>query len=118
MPPFRAGTPVGVLTMHLTEDLVPPSERAPELNIPEAADRILAKTMRKQAATATRACASSGATSSITWARSTKRPVSDSTRLAGLGGGVAVPTDSGRQRELATRGDIDDYERRSAGAAR
>src|SRR5690606_39201331 len=32
-------------------------------------------------------------------------------RLARVGGRV-VPTDSGRQREVATRGDIDGYERR------
>ena len=32
VPPFWSTTPVGVLTMHLTEDVVAPSEKAPKLD--------------------------------------------------------------------------------------
>ena len=47
-PPFRAKTPVGVLTKHLTEPLVPPSERRPDLDIPRAVDRVIARAMAKK----------------------------------------------------------------------
>ncbi len=47
-PPFRAKTPVGVLTKHLTEPLVPPTVRAPELNLPAGLDRIIGKAMEKE----------------------------------------------------------------------
>ena len=46
-PPFRAQTPVGVLTKHLTADLVPPSERKPELDIDPRVDAIVLKAMQK-----------------------------------------------------------------------
>ena len=46
-PPFQASTPVGVLTMHITDPLEPPRIRAPELNLPRAADAIVARAMAK-----------------------------------------------------------------------
>ncbi len=46
-PPFTATTPMAVLTQHLTEPLVPPHERAPQLNIPHEASEIIAKAMAK-----------------------------------------------------------------------
>ncbi|MBZ0120994.1 MAG: protein kinase, partial [Sandaracinaceae bacterium] len=49
VPPFWATTPVGVLTMHLTDDVVPPSERAPGREIPFECDRIVLKAMEKRA---------------------------------------------------------------------
>jgi eukaryotic-like serine/threonine-protein kinase len=46
-PPFTASNPMAVLTQHLTEELVPPHERAPELAIPPEASDLIAKAMAK-----------------------------------------------------------------------
>jgi serine/threonine-protein kinase len=46
-PPFRAKTPVGVLTKHLTEPLVPPTERRPDLDLPPEIDAVIARAMAK-----------------------------------------------------------------------
>ena len=111
VPPFWASTPVGVLTMHLTEDVVPPSERVPKRDIPLEADRIVLKAMsrdprdRYQSMDELRAdlveyLESIGQSEGIS-----------STRLARVGGAM-LPTGSGRQRKVATRSDVDDFERR------
>ena len=46
--PFTAPTPVAVLTQHLTDELVPPSQRAPELHIAARVEAIVMKAMRKR----------------------------------------------------------------------
>ncbi len=46
-PPFQATTPVGVLTKHITDPLELPRLRAPELNLPPAADAIVSRAMAK-----------------------------------------------------------------------
>jgi eukaryotic-like serine/threonine-protein kinase len=46
--PFSAPTPVAVLTMHLTEELVLPSVRAPERHLSSRVDAIVAKAMAKR----------------------------------------------------------------------
>ncbi|MEO8214106.1 MAG: serine/threonine-protein kinase, partial [Myxococcales bacterium] len=46
-PPFQAATPVGVLAMHVADPLEPPRHRAPELNLPPAADAIVGRAMAK-----------------------------------------------------------------------
>ncbi|HUS63508.1 MAG TPA: protein kinase [Kofleriaceae bacterium] len=45
--PFSAATPVAVLTQHLTEELVPPSRRRPELRIESVVDEIVGRAMAK-----------------------------------------------------------------------
>lgn len=111
VPPFWATTPVGVLTMHLTEDVEPPSQRAPKRDIPPEADRIILRALQRGADDRyqgmdelrddlLRYLASVGQESGL----------DDSKRLADAGG-RAFPTQSGRQRELATRGDVDDFEK-------
>ncbi len=45
---FNAKTPVGVLTKHLTDDVEPPSERHPHLQIPKKLDAIIQKCMAKE----------------------------------------------------------------------
>jgi serine/threonine-protein kinase len=45
---FTAKTPVGVLTKHITDDLTPPSGRAPERPIPPEVDDIVLKAMAKK----------------------------------------------------------------------
>jgi eukaryotic-like serine/threonine-protein kinase len=47
---FAAGTPMGVLTKHLTDPLQPPSLRAPELDISPRLDEIVARSMAKDRA--------------------------------------------------------------------
>jgi serine/threonine protein kinase len=46
-PPFTAKSAVGVLTKHLTADLVPPSAAAPELGLTGEIDAIVARAMAK-----------------------------------------------------------------------
>ena len=46
--PFTAPTPVAVLTMHLTDELVPPSKRKPELHIAARVEAIIMKAMAKR----------------------------------------------------------------------
>jgi hypothetical protein len=45
--PHRGSTPVAVLTQHLTEEPLPPSERRPDLAIDPAVDAIVMKAMAK-----------------------------------------------------------------------
>ncbi len=47
VPPFVANTPMGVLTKHLTEELVPPSTRAVGRPLPVEADAIIGRAMQK-----------------------------------------------------------------------
>ncbi len=46
-PPFEATTLMGVLTKHLTEPVVPPSARRPDLEIDPRADELVAQAMEK-----------------------------------------------------------------------
>jgi eukaryotic-like serine/threonine-protein kinase len=46
--PFHAQTPVGVLTKHLTDEVVPPSQRRPELNIDARVEAIILRAMEKK----------------------------------------------------------------------
>jgi eukaryotic-like serine/threonine-protein kinase len=46
--PFTAATPVAVLTQHLTEELVPPSRRKPELHIGPRVEAIVIRAMSKR----------------------------------------------------------------------
>ncbi len=47
LPPFQAPSPVAVLSKHLTEEVVPPGRRVPELGLPPEADRIVMRAMAK-----------------------------------------------------------------------
>ena len=48
-PPFTGHSPMAVLTQHLTEPLIPPDERMPELHIPKEASEIICQAMAKTA---------------------------------------------------------------------
>jgi len=109
VPPFWATTPVGVLTMHLTDDVEPPSVRAPGRDIPPEADAIVLRAMAKDPAkrfqnmrelrdALVEYLEAIGEASGL-----------ESVSLGKLGG-HAIPTRSGRQRHLATRGDVDEFE--------
>jgi serine/threonine-protein kinase len=45
--PFKAENPMGIITKHLTEDPTPPSEAYPKLEIPQVADEIVLRAMKK-----------------------------------------------------------------------
>lgn len=49
VPPFAAPTPMGVLTKHLTDPVIPPSEKSSK-HLPPEADRIVLKAMQKDPA--------------------------------------------------------------------
>jgi serine/threonine-protein kinase len=46
-PPFDAPSPMSVLSKHLTDDVVPPRDRAPGRSLPPEADRIVLRAMAK-----------------------------------------------------------------------
>ena len=46
-PPFQAPSPVGVLSKHLTDPVVPPRARVPERGLPPEADEIVLRAMAK-----------------------------------------------------------------------
>jgi serine/threonine-protein kinase len=46
-PPFQAPSPVGVLSKHVTDPVVPPRTRAPERGLPREADEIVLRAMAK-----------------------------------------------------------------------
>jgi serine/threonine-protein kinase len=48
-PPFDAPSPMSVLSKHLTDDVVPPRDRAPMRALPVDADRIVLRAMAKSA---------------------------------------------------------------------
>jgi len=107
-PPFWATTPVGVLTMHLVEEVEPPSERAPKRNIPKEADEIILRAMQKKPED--RFQTMSGLRDALL------EYLEDIGEDQGLESarigryGPALPSRSGRQRHLATRGDVDKFE--------
>jgi eukaryotic-like serine/threonine-protein kinase len=45
--PFDGNSPMGIMSKHLTDDLVPPSERAPDRDIPPELDRIILRAMAR-----------------------------------------------------------------------
>jgi serine/threonine protein kinase len=45
--PFEGNSPMGIMSKHLTDELVPPSERVPELKLPPELDRIILKAMAR-----------------------------------------------------------------------
>ncbi|MFW6052010.1 MAG: serine/threonine-protein kinase [Myxococcota bacterium] len=111
-PPYWAPSPVGVLTKHLTEPLVPPSQRI-EGPLPPEADAIVARAMQKHPADrypnadALRA-------DLLDYLRS----VGEDSGAAFLGSSSASSLDAGAGSarpaggEVATRSDVDAFERR------
>jgi serine/threonine-protein kinase len=111
VPPFWAATPVGVLTLHLTEDVEAPSQRARALDIPPEADGIVLKAMAKDPRDRHADMEELRADLLAYLASVGQDEGLESAKLLRVGGGL-LPTDSGRQRQVATRGDVDEFERR------
>ncbi|HJL17669.1 MAG TPA: protein kinase [Sandaracinaceae bacterium LLY-WYZ-13_1] len=111
VPPFWASSPVGVLTMHLTEEVVAPTERAAKLDLAEEADAIVLKAMAKDPRDRYQSMDELRGDLIAYLSAVGQAEGLESGKLLRLGGGV-IPTDSGRQRKVATRGDVDEFERR------
>ena len=114
VPPFWANTPVAVLTKHLNDEPIPPTKRSPRHDLPKIADEIILKTLAKDPADRYQSMSELRAA------------------LADYLGEIGIDVDSGRVREptsesrvsagaisssvgkvkVATRGDVDRYERR------
>lgn len=109
VPPFWAPSPVGVLTQHLTEKVVPPSARNRANAIPPEADRIVLRAMAKEPRERFQSMEELRAELLGYLARVGQDAGLDSGRHAHLG---AVVRTSDEEGEIATRGDIDRYERR------
>ncbi len=109
VPPFWATSPVAVLTKHLNDPIVPPSVRAPQKDVPEAADRIIVRTLQKDPRDRYQSM------------RELREALAEHLTEIGLDPGsgrqvvpssvAAIRTDSGTEVKLATRGDVDRYER-------
>jgi serine/threonine-protein kinase len=115
VPPFWAGSAVGVLTMHLTDAVVPPSQRTPDRGIPLEADRIVLKAMAKDPADRYPTMSALheellGYLASIGQDAGLVDERDDSD--------VIRSSDSRRTRAVATRDDVDAYERRLRRRAR
>ena len=106
VPPFVANTPMGVLTKHLTEELVLPSERSGR-PLPLEADTIIGRAMAKEAADRYRNATELGE-DLLRYMESVGQAMSDP-RLA-RPSSEAPPAAAARP--VATRADVDGYERR------
>jgi serine/threonine protein kinase len=107
MPPFWAPTPVAVLTKHLADDVVAPSRRPGRHPIPAEADAIVLKCMEKDPA--------------ARYQSMTELRAALSSYLEGVGEGPSTarlaapartpPSEGARSSQVATRDDVDRYER-------
>ncbi|MFW6023874.1 MAG: serine/threonine-protein kinase, partial [Myxococcota bacterium] len=109
-PPYWAPSPVGVLTKHLTEPLVPPSARL-DRPLPPQADAIVERAMQKDPA-ARYPTVEALREDLLEYLRS----LGEDTGPAFLGGSSATSFDSAvpdrPSVEVATRSDVDAFERR------
>jgi serine/threonine protein kinase len=102
VPPFQSGTPMGVLTMHLTQPLVPMRERAPQRELSPEAEAIVARALQKDPARRYQSM------------EEFREALVSALGSAGEGEPAPTPTRSfpALGAELATRSDVDQYERR------
>ena len=112
VPPFWAPTPMGVLTKHLTEEIVPPTEKSSRRDLPEVVDQIVARAMQKDPADRYQRMEELRA-DLLGYLESIGQPVEDShsrphTRP------TPINTASGRAKvvPVATRGDVEWFEKR------
>ncbi|MEM9192708.1 MAG: protein kinase, partial [Myxococcota bacterium] len=110
VPPFWASSPMGVLTKHLTDEVIPPSTRV-NRPVPPAADAIVLKAMEKDADRRYQTMEELRA-DLLGYLASIGEELHDS--HLSIPSGAPVLTASGRQRvmQVATKDDVDGYERR------
>jgi len=108
VPPFWASTPVAVLTKHLADEPIPPSRKSARRDLPPDADRIVLKALAKNPADRQQ---------SMNELRDELAAyLGETTGKAPKSGRITAPqlalkTDSGRQVAVATRSDVDRFER-------
>jgi predicted Ser/Thr protein kinase len=111
-PPFTAKTPVGVLSAHLSEEASPPSARAPALEVPPEADAILMRCLAKDPAERFQSMAEVREALTAYLARvGLVEDLMTGRFVAQSAAAILASTGSGRQRRVATRNDVDRYER-------
>ena len=106
VPPFVANTPMGVLTKHLTEELVPPSSRVRGKPLPIEADTIIGRAMQKDPR-ARHGSADELRRELLAYLASIGHAVSDPSLSS-----IPVGPKVGAPNPVATRRDVDLYERR------
>jgi serine/threonine-protein kinase len=113
VPPFWASSPMGVLTKHLTDEVVPPRDRASRRDLPPEADAIILKAMKKDPADRYQSMEELRADLAA-YLASIGEELTDST--LSFPTGAKLTTASGKQAvvPVATRGDVDHYEKRLA----
>ncbi len=115
VPPFWAPTPMAVLTKHLTEDLVLPSIRLERAQIPRAADAIVRKAMQKSPADRYQKVEELRE-DLLAYLESIGESETDDPNSSRSGTGTRRDatgrSTTKRKVQVATRGDIDHYERR------
>lgn len=115
VPPFWASTPVGVLTKHLTDAVVPPSVKTvrPDIPIPKEAEAIVLRAMEKDPR-ARHESMDELRHELLSWLRSRGEDTAPFS-LDRVARPTAAPhevTDSGRRIQVATRTEVERYERR------
>ncbi|MCA9614332.1 MAG: protein kinase [Sandaracinus sp.] len=106
VPPFMANTPMGVLTKHLTEELVPPSSRVRGKPLPLEADAIIGRAMQKNP-DSRYGSADELRRELLGYLAAIGQAVSDPSMTSmPVGPSVGAPT------AVATRRDVDNYEKR------
>ncbi len=112
VPPFWAPTPVGVLTKHLTEPVVPPSVRSSRRDVPALCDEIVMRAMAKDPAERFQSMRELRE-ELLAFLRSQGEDTAPfgSARMTLPAPDAVAVSDSGRKVEVATRGDVDRYER-------
>jgi serine/threonine-protein kinase len=112
LPPFWAESPMGVLTKHLTEDVVPPSQRGRGREIPAEADAIVLRAMEKKPEDRYQRMEDLR-DDLLAYLTSIGEHVSDSGQRPSTGK-ILTGAVTGRSKPvaLATRGDVDGYEKR------
>ncbi len=113
VPPFWASSPMGVLTKHLTDEVVPPRDRASRRDLPPEADAIILRAMQKEASDRYQSMEELRA-DLVSYLASIGEELTDST--LSFPTGAKLTTESGKQAvvPVATRGDVDHYEKRLA----
>jgi serine/threonine-protein kinase len=106
VPPFVANTPMGVLTKHLTEELVPPSSRVRGKPLPIEADAIIGRAMQKDPR-ARQESAEELRRELLAYLASIGHAVSDPSLSS-----IPVGPKAGAPTSVATRRDVDLYEKR------